>query len=534
MTSSIGRASALLASGTVVSRVLGFLKAIVIADAIGNVASASADAYSVSTTVPSSIYAIIGGGLLSAVLVPQIVRASRAPDGGNAYVNKLVTLGLTGFLLVAVVATLAAPLLVRLFATEKLDLGLATAFALWSLPQVFFLGMYALLGEVLNARKAFGPFTWAPVANNIVGIGFVLAFVALFGADPHRRGADWSPGMVALFAGGATVGMAAQAVLLFFFWRRVGLHFRPDFAWRGVGLGNVGKAAGWTFGMLIAGQIAGVIQTRVASLASAQGAGPAALGNSWLIFMLPHSVITVSLVTAFYTRMSEHATRDDIPALKSDVSVAMRSVALAMVLATAVLVVVSLPFARVFNAPFGDVRIMAVVIAAYVLGLVPFCLLFVVQRSFYALADTRTPFAFTMAQVVIVTAGVLLCALLPARWIGVGIAAAVSLAGTLQLLLASWLLARRIGPGAARGVGRSLLVDLAAVVPAAAVGAVLLFVLGGTVADGFALSGKVPAILSMAVIGAAMTSVYGGALVLLRSPDLMPVLARVAGRLKRR
>jgi putative peptidoglycan lipid II flippase len=195
---------------------------------------------------------------------------------------------------------------------------------------------------------------------------------------------------------------------------------------------------------------------------------------------------------------------------------------------------VSLPFARVFNAPFAEVQIMAAVITAYVLGLVPFCLLFVVQRSFYALADTRTPFAFTMAQVVLVIAGVLLSALLPAQWIGVGIAAAVSVAGTIQLLLASWLLARRIGRGSARGVGRSLLIDLAAVVPAGVVGGALLVLLGGTVEGGFALSGKLPAILSLAVISAAMTAVYGGALVLFRSPDLMPVLARIIARLKRR
>src|SRR4051812_13124137 len=296
--SGIGRASALLASGTVVSRVLGFVKAIVIADAIGNVASVSANAYAVSTAVPNSIYAIIGGGLLSAILVPQIVRASRAADGGNAYVNKLVTLGLTGFLVVSVLATIAAPLLVRLFATDKLDLGLATAFAFWSLPQVFFLGMYALLGEVLNARKAFGPFTWAPVANNIIGIAAVLTFVALFGANPDRTGADWTPGMIALFAGGSTLGIAAQAILLFLFWRRVGLRFRPAFWGGGAGPAHAGTAGAWPFAILTAGQIAGTTQTNVSPVSGEKGAGPAALGNAWLIFMLPHSVITVSLVTA--------------------------------------------------------------------------------------------------------------------------------------------------------------------------------------------------------------------------------------------
>jgi putative peptidoglycan lipid II flippase len=177
---------------------------------------------------------------------------------------------------------------------------------------------------------------------------------------------------------------------------------------------------------------------------------------------------------------------------------------------------------------------MAAVITAYVVGLVPFGLLFVVQRSFYALADTRTPFLFTMAQVVLVIAGVLLCPLLPARWIGVGIAAVVSIAGTAQLVLAASLLVRRIGRGAGRGMGRSLATDLVAAIPALAVGGAILFLLGGTSEEGFAMSGLVPAVLTMAVIAAAMGSVYGGALVVLRSPDLAPVLSRVIERLKRR
>ncbi|WP_210479989.1 murein biosynthesis integral membrane protein MurJ [Naasia sp. SYSU D00948] len=528
--SGIGRASALLASGTVVSRILGFVKAVVIAEAIGVVGSTSGDAYAVSTIVPNSIYAIIGGGLLSAILVPQIVRASAAPDGGNAYISKLVTLGLTGFALIAAAATLAAPLLVSLYSSNRLDIGLATAFAFWSLPQVFFLGMYALLGEVLNARRAFGPFTWAPVANNVVGIAAILLFVAIFGSDQHRTGADWSPAMIALFAGGGTLGIAAQALLLVLFWRRVGLRYRPDFRWRGVGLGTAGKAAGWTFAMLVASQLAGLVQTNVASLASGQGASVLTLNNAWLIFMLPHSVITVSLVTAFYTRMSQHAADSNDTGLKSDISVALRSVALAMVLATAVLMVVALPFGRVFNPGFGDVQQMAAVIIAYVLGLVPFCLLFVVQRSFYALADTRTPFLFTTVQIALVTGGVLLCALLPARSIAVGIAAVVSAAGTVQLLLAALLLRRRLGPGAGKGLGRSLLLDLIAAVPAGAAGWGLLVLLGGTSDGGFAVSGILPAVASIALIGAAMSAVYGGALLLFRSPDLAPLVSRLTRR----
>lgn len=533
--SSVGRASALLASGTLVSRVLGFAKAIVLATAIGVVDSPSGDAFAVSTIVPASIYAIIGGGLLSAVLVPQIVRASRGPDGGGAYVNKLVTMALIGFAVIGTLATLAAPLLVDLYTSADVpaaNVRLATAFAYWCLPQIFFLGLYALLGEVLNARKSFGPFTWAPVLNNVIGIAAIGLFIAIYGADPDRSAADWSPAMIALIAGGATAGIATQAVILFAFWRRVGLRFRPDFGWRGVGLGVAARAAGWTLGMLIAGQIAGLIETNVALIATGQGASVATMSTSWLIFMLPHSIVTVSIVTALYTTMSEHASSNDLPALRGDVSTALRAVGLAIILATAVLIVCSGPFARVFTGDFGEVQQMSAVICAYILGLVPFSLLFVVQRAFYALGDTRTPFIFTIVQVMLVITGVLLSAMLPVEHIAVGIAAVVSAAGTVQLVIASVLLRRRIAVDPVP-IARSLAIDLAAAVPAGLAGFAAGVLFGAFRGDGFAMTSAVSAIISMVVIGAVMAVAYLLTLRLLRSADLAAITTLLGRRFSR-
>src|SRR4051812_26118593 len=284
---SVGRASALLASGTLVSRLLGFAKAWLLVQAIG-VISFAANAYGTATIVPNSLYAIIAQGILNAILVPQIVRASINADGGRAYINKLVTLGMVVFAAVAVVATLLAPFLITLFGVPEQQRELATAFAYWSLPQIFFLGLYTLLGEVLNARKSFGPFTWAPVVNNIVAIIMLVVFIVAFGAfSTGHQHTDWSFGMIALLAGGATLGIAIQALVLFVFWRRVGLRFRFDFSWRGVDLGTAGKAAGWTFAMLIATQVAGLIESNVSNSAGPDFAGLFAMQNAWLIFMLP-------------------------------------------------------------------------------------------------------------------------------------------------------------------------------------------------------------------------------------------------------
>ena len=155
----LGRASMLLASGTVVSRVLGFISAIILARTLGTV-GAGADTFALANQLPNNIYAIVAGGVLSAVLVPHIVKAGLDKDGGQSFINKIVTLGFLIFLAVAVLATLLAPALVALYAQSGGDGGrgfspeeiaLAVAFAYWCLPQILFYALYSLLSEVLNA-----------------------------------------------------------------------------------------------------------------------------------------------------------------------------------------------------------------------------------------------------------------------------------------------------------------------------------------------------------------------------------------------
>jgi putative peptidoglycan lipid II flippase len=150
---SIGRASAFLASGTIVSRLLGFVKLIVLAGVIGQFGQ-STTAFAVANQLPNTVYVIVAGGVLTAVLVPQIVRASLHDDGGTAYINKLVTLALVILGATTVAATALAPVLTLLYGSSLKPgpLALATAFAFWCLPQIFFYGLYTVLGEVLNAR----------------------------------------------------------------------------------------------------------------------------------------------------------------------------------------------------------------------------------------------------------------------------------------------------------------------------------------------------------------------------------------------
>ena len=535
MAAGLLRASAVMASGTMVSRVLGFAKAILLVYAIGQVESVSGDAFANGNLLPNTLYMILLGGMLNAVLVPQIVKAAKDPDGGAGYINKVFTLVMSALTAVTALTMLAAPWIVWLFTVSwsEEQRSLAIAFAYWCLPQIVFYGLYTMLGEVLNARSVFGPFTWAPVLNNVIAIAGIAAFVALYGADPDgtRTPGDWTPTAVAVLAGSATLGVVAQAAILFLSWRRAGIRYRPDFRWRGMGLGQTGRIAGWSLATIVVMQLGGIITNNVINTASGQGPSALAMQNAWLLFMMPHSVIAVSLATAYFTRLSSWAHEGRIAEFRADFSASARQILLVMVLAT-VAIVSAAPFiSRVMNpgADAGLVGQFTVVLQCYMIGLAAYSFLFIVQRAFYALSDTRTPFVFTTAQIVLLVLLSLGLLVLPKDWLGPAYALVFGFTTVLQAVLAVVLLRRRIGFVDASRILASLLRYVLAAVPALAVG-LLAAALVVRLLPGFGMLGAVGLAV---VVAAAVSVVYLLGLRLLRSPELAELTAFVSRKLGR-
>ncbi|PZQ89170.1 MAG: murein biosynthesis integral membrane protein MurJ [Leifsonia xyli] len=538
----IGRASAVIASGTLVSRALGFLNATVLVWTIG-VQNPAANAFSLANTLPTNIYALIAGGLTSAVIVPQIVRAAGHDDGGQAFVNRILTLGISLFLGIGVVTTLASPLLIALYtnsssqALSPSGLALAVTFGYWCLPQVFFYALYALLGEVLNARGVFGPFTWAPVANNVVMITSLVVFGAVFGVDPaHTDPAGWTSSQIALFGGGATLGIAVQALVLIAFWRRTGLGFRPDFRFRGVGLGTTGRAAGWIFGMILITQITIAVQSNVASLAGRYDPSIAVLNTAWLLFMLPHSILALSVATPFFTRMSAHAQAGKLDSLRDDLSSSLRTILLLVVGGGTAVGAAAMPLAAFFDANPSSVVGISSVLLAYLVGLVPFSTMFVLQRAFFALGDTRTTFFIQLVQGVVAVLALLAVAFLvaPGRpdLVGVGVALCTSVASTVQAIVLAVVLRHRIRGIDATRVLLRLALFLAAAVVAVAAGVGVLALLGGF-SGGFAVADRLSAFVSIVLVGGTVLVVYGAALLAARVPEAragLGPLRRILGR----
>lgn len=544
---SVVRSSLIMASGTVFSRVLGIVRAIMLAATIG-VTTNAADAFGVANQLPNNVYAIIVGGVLNAVLVPQIVRARLHADGGKAYIDRLLTLAITVFGAITVLTTLAAPLLVSLYTKgwSESQLALATAFAYWCLPQLFFYGLYTLLGEVLNARSKFGPFMWAPVLNNIVAILGMAAFIWQFGLDPtgKRQVQEWGQGQITLLAGSATLGVAAQALILFVFWKRMGLTFNLNFSWKGVGLAPALKTASWTLGMLVITQIGGLVQTAVASTAVGGReyingqyvaiASVAAMGIAWLIFMLPHSVATVSIATAYFTRMSTHAVEKKFDELKNDLADGLRTIAMISVLATTGLIVLAYPISRVFVGEIPSAIALGNVVIAMVVGLLPFSYVFMIQRAFYSLEDTRTPFIFTAVQMFFNVIGSLLVAVyIEPVWLVFSLSLVTSGSIVIQAVLAFFMFKRKFGSLGHSHLSTATLKFAIAGVISGLIGFGILQTLGGVHPGTFPVLSVLAAASTCALIGGVMVVVYLVILKLLKAEEIDTLIKPIRALLKR-
>ncbi|MGQ5634370.1 MULTISPECIES: murein biosynthesis integral membrane protein MurJ [unclassified Streptomyces] len=451
----VGRASVLMAGGTVVSRASGLVRQVLQGAALGTGLLAST--YNTANTVPTSLYTLLIGGALNAVLVPQLVRARAShADGGRAYEQRLVTLVVTVLAVGTALAVWAAPEIVSLYIrdTPKTHAAyrLTVVFARFLLPQIFFYGLFAIYGQVLNARERFGAMMWTPVLNNVVLVAMFGAYLGMMTVPSSV--ADVTDAQVRWLGAGTTLGIAVQALALVPFARAAGFRFRPRFDWRGAGLGSGTHAAKWTLLFVLTNLVALTAVTNYANAADQQlpkaGVGYTAYSYAQTIWMLPQSVVTVSLVTALLPRMSKAAAEGRISDLRADLSRALR-----------VSGVVIVPAAFLFTALGPNIAVLLFahgaadpataqplghMLQAFGLGLIPFSAQYLLLRGFYAFEDTRTPFFMAVWIGVVNIALATAChLLLPARWAVTGMAGAYTVSYVAGLLLTARLLARRTG-----------------------------------------------------------------------------------------
>ena len=400
--------SAVMAAGTVVSRLSGFVRSALLVAALGNVLHA--DLFNIGNTVPNMLYILVAGGIFNAVLVPQLVRSMRNdPDGGEAYTNRVVTAAVLFLGLVTLLLVLAAPWVMSLYLDPRFDdPSLASqresviAFARYCLPQVFFYGVFVLLGQILNSRGRFGPMMWAPIANNVIAVGVLVIYLVVFGpATEAEQTAGFTSGQEALLGLGSTLGIAAQLLILLPFLKSAGFRFRPRFDLKDTGLGHTLRLGVWTVLFVVVNQIAYTVVVRLASGGTAAavdggtGTGYTVYAQSFLIVMVPHAVITVSLATAILPRLSDRANVGDLGGVARTLSLSLRS-ALAVILPFALLLPLVAPdVAHVvwgWGAGRDEFELFTPTLSLFGVGLLFFTVHYLTLRGFYALERNRTVF----------------------------------------------------------------------------------------------------------------------------------------------
>jgi putative peptidoglycan lipid II flippase len=517
---SLGRASSMMAIANLTSRITGFLRQVALVAVLG--VTALSDAYTLSNTLPNIVYELLIGGVLSSVLIPVLVRAqAEDADGGVTYTRRLLTLAGAALLLITALAVVAAPLLTGLYTSDApnpVTVELAIALAYLLLPQIFFYGVGAILGAVLNSKGAFGPFAWAPVLNNVVVLAMLGAYV--FTPDEHR---------LLVLGLGTTLGIVTQTVVLVPALRRVGFRYRPVWGWD-PRLNAAGRLAGWSLLYAFIGFLGYLITMRVA-FASGNGAATV-YSNSWLLLQVPYGVLGVSLLTALMPRMSRAAAAGRYDDVVSDLSLGSRLAAVFLIPVSALITVfgpeigVALFGLRPGNLDGAATIGTALAVSAF--GLFPYAITLLQMRVFYAMTDSRTPTFVQLFTVAVKITMMLLCpVLLAPEDVVLGLATANSLSFVAGALLGQLLLRRRLGRLPTRAILSTGLRTLvaAAVGAAAARGVLALLDLEPMAA--------VPA-LGRAWTAMFLAFVLGGPLILLvmrviRVRETEPLLRRIDG-----
>ncbi len=406
--SSILASSAVMAAGTTVSRLSGYVRSALLVAALGS--GLHAELFNIANTVPNMLYILLAGGIFNAVLVPQLVRSQKQDaDGGEAYTNRVVTAAALFLGVVTIALVVAAPWVMQLYLSDAYDSARLAEhqqsvidFARFCLPQVFFYGMFVLLGQILNARGRFGPMMWAPIANNLIAVAVLVTYLVAFGpAEGAELVGPFSPGEETLLGLGSTIGIVAQLLVLVPVLRAAGIRLRPRFDLRGTGLGHTLRLGVWTVLFVIVNQIAYTVVVNLASSGPAE-AGPGDPGTGYtvysfafLIVMVPHSIITVSLATAALPQLSRYAADGDLTRLAATLTSTLRS-ALAIVVPFALLLpLVARDTAHViwgYGAGKDNYEVFAPTLALFGIGLVFFTVHYLMLRGFYALERTRTVF----------------------------------------------------------------------------------------------------------------------------------------------
>ncbi|MEU8239293.1 murein biosynthesis integral membrane protein MurJ [Actinoplanes missouriensis] len=528
--------SAIMAIGSLVSRIIGFVRNALIGMALG---SGVGDAYTSAQFLPGQIYELLLGGILSSVLIPLLVRRRKAdPDGGQEFTQKLLTFAVATLGIATVLVVIAAPVITAIQASDgNTDdyKELVTNFAYLILPIIFFTGLSALIGAVLNVRGHFAAPMWAPILNNIVVIATCGVFLAAFSSDGTLTPETVTPAQILLIGGGTLLGMVVQAAGLLPALRKVG--FRWRFRWdpRALGLREIGSLAGWMLCYVAANQVAVFVVVRILNEVAGKGsASVLAFNNVYLLTMMAHGIIGVSVMTALLPKMSAAAADGRYAEVSADLTRGIKLVSAALAPIAVVYGVLGSPIS-VFLFQGGNYTNDAALDTGTVLtvsafAVLPLSISYLCTYAFYSLQGNKTVALINLPVVAVrIGAYFLLAAVLSESLSAAGMTAANAVSYVISAVISLAVLRRRIGRLNLGSVAVSLIKVAVAAAVAAALGVLVVSLLPGSGEP----DGRVEALVQLIAGGAVILVAYLGAALALRVSEVSQVVGMVRRKLGR-
>ncbi len=448
-------ASSIMALGTIFSRITGFIRSVLAVAVLGT--ALLADTYNVANTLPYILYNLLVGGALTAIFVPQLIRSFGDDDGGHAFASRLVTTVSAILFLLVAIGVFFAPTLVRIYAPEfstqgfETEFRLAVAFTRYCLPQIFFLGLFTMLGQVANSRGSFAPLMWAPIANNLV---VILIFSLVLISAPDLALGSISSTQTQVLGWGTTLGVVIQALILIPVVKRTGISLRFKFGWQG--LGKSFSLAGWTLVYVLISQLGYLVTVNVSTSAAVRssqeglstGVGYTPFSNAYLVMMLPYSIITISIITALLPHLSKLAIEKRPIEVRDQLIRAIKMVGVVTVPSSVAFLLFGPIITKVLfvGIDYKDSTYIGYVLSALGIGLVTFSINLILIRGFNAFEDTRTQvLSILLINLISVALSYLFLNILKSEWITIGLGFAFSVSYIIGLFLTLALLTRHTG-----------------------------------------------------------------------------------------
>jgi putative peptidoglycan lipid II flippase len=446
-----------MASGTLVSRLTGVVRIVALAYALG---LHLGDAYNLANNTPNTLYDLLLGGVLASTIVPIFSSRLASEVASKAWrsISSVVTIATLFLLAVTVLFELASPLIIHAYSigtsgqrshlTVLLAIDLLRLFA----PQLFFYGVISLCSAVLYSQHRFVAPSYTPIVNNLISIAVLLIFSMLY-RHPTVASVLSNHGALVLLGVGTSAGVAVQAVLLLPSILRYAPQLRLRFHLRDPAIREIYHLSGWTFGYVVANQVALFVVT---AIAFAHSGYVTAYNYAYLFFQLPYAIVSLSIMSAIQPQLASLWALERRREFADKLSSSLQA-SVTITLPFAVLYVIGASLATRAILLHGAMssrgaNLTAQALAAFALGLPGFAAFLSINQALQATRQARSVFLLYALENSLNIA----LAFVLVRSLGIfGLALSFSIAYSVGALVGLWELRRQGIRVALRKMGRS-------------------------------------------------------------------------------